>query len=75
MRDAAKGPYTVLLMASDGTYSDQAIFQWNVKCAVSLTAPADQTNNAGDSVSLQVVASDSISGSTLSYSAPACRPG
>ena len=67
--DAANGPYTVTLMASDGTYSAHVSFEWDVNCAVSLTAPADQTNNAGDSVSLQVVASDSISGSTLSFSA------
>ncbi len=67
--DAANGPYTVTLMVSDGTYSNRVSFEWNVICAVSLTAPADQTNNAGDSVSLQVVASDSISGTTLAFSA------
>ncbi len=53
----------------DGTYTNTQTFNWNVNSAVTLTAPADQTNNAGDTVSLAISATDAISGATLSYTA------
>jgi len=66
--DAASGPYTVTVGAGDGTHSGQTTFTWNVNSVVSLTTPADQTNNAGASVSLPVTAGDAHS-STLTYAA------
>src|SRR5205807_107485 len=66
--DAAAGPYTVTLVANDGTYSAAKTFDWTVTSPVTITAPADQTNVEGDTVSLSVSASDSSSG-TLSYAA------
>ena len=66
---SANGPYSVTIAAEDGTYTNTQIFNWNVNSAVTLTAPADQTNNAGDTVSLAISATDAISGATLSYTA------
>ena len=63
---AADGPYSVTLLAEDGTYFGETSFTWNVNSPVSITTPADQTNNAGDTVSLAINASGS---GTLSYSA------
>ena len=66
---AANGPYTVTLLATDGTYLAQNSFTWNVTSPVTVTTPDDQTNAEGDSVSaLAVVAANAGSGS-LSYSA------
>ncbi len=67
--DAAVGGYNVILMASDGTYSDQEGFAWNIGNALTLNLPNDQSNNPGDSVSLALTASDAHSGTTLSWSA------
>jgi uncharacterized repeat protein (TIGR01451 family) len=65
---AANGPYAVTVVAADGTYSNNVSFNWTVNSPVSITMPADQTNNEGDSVSLSISASDSSSG-TLKYAA------
>ncbi len=65
---AANGPYSVTVIAEDGTYSTAQTFNWNVTSPISITVPADQTNNEGDSVSLSISASDSTSG-TLRYAA------
>ncbi len=64
--DAANGPYSVTIMAGDGTYSATQTFNWNINSPITITAPADQTNNEGDTVSLAVSASGS---GTLTYSA------
>jgi hypothetical protein len=66
--DAASGPYAVTVVANDGTYSATQTFAWTVNNPVTLTAPGDQANNEGDSVSLSVSGSDATSG-TLTYSA------
>jgi hypothetical protein len=66
--DAAIGPFTVTLLVGDGTSSAQTSFTWNVNGPVTITNPGDQSNNAGDSVSVQVQAANTGSG-TLSYSA------
>ena len=50
-------------------YSSSQTFTWNVNSPISLTVPADQTNNEGDTVSLSLSATDSISGATLRYAA------
>ncbi len=55
---AANGPYSVTVLATDGTYSSSEVFTWNVNSPVSLAIPDDQTNNVGDSVSLTLSATD-----------------
>ncbi len=65
--DAALGPYTITVAASNGTAASSQTFTWNVNPMVSLTAPADPTNAEGDVVSLQLTASDPAG--TPSYSA------
>ncbi len=52
-------------MATDGTYSASQTFTWTVNSPLSITNPGDQTNNEGDTVSVQIAAS----GGTLNYSA------
>ncbi len=66
--DAAGGPYTVNVSASNGNVSTSQTFNWTVNPVVTLTAPADQTNNEGDSVSLQMSATDSLN-NALTYAA------
>ena len=63
---AADGPYSVTVMAEDGTYSNETSFTWNVNNPITLTTPDDQSNTFGDTASLSVVASGS---GTLAYSA------
>lgn len=65
---AANGPYSVSLSAGNGSASARTSFTWNVSSPITITVPADQSNNAGASVSLVMTASDSHSG-TLSWSA------
>jgi cyanophycinase-like exopeptidase len=66
--DAANGPYTVDVSATNGMVSTSQTFTWTVNPVVNLTAPADQSNNEGDSVSLQLSATDSHN-ATLTYTA------
>ncbi|HEY7426509.1 MAG TPA: putative Ig domain-containing protein [Gemmataceae bacterium] len=70
--DSANGPYVVTVTATDSTYSSSAFFAWNVThiddTAPTMTNPGTQTNVAGDSVSLQINASDA-DGDSLFYSA------
>ncbi len=72
---AANGPYSVTVMAEDGTYSSSQIFNWNVNSPITITVPDTQTNNDGDTASLTLSATDSISGSTLVYSVQGLPPG
>ena len=58
--------YTVTIEANDGTYSAEQTFNWTINSPVTITTPADQTNNEGDTVSLSISASDTSMG-TLSY--------
>jgi hypothetical protein len=55
----AAGTYTVTVAASNGSTSASQTFTWTINPRVNLTTPADQTNLEGDTVSLQVVASES----------------
>ena len=64
--DAASGPYSVTVEISNGTYSAQTNFNWNINGAVVLTSPGDQTMAQGASASLMLSATGS---GTLSYSA------
>jgi len=66
---AANGPYDVVVVANDGTYTASTEFTWNVNSPVTITTPDDQTTNEGSSGSLSISASDSIGGSTLYYAA------
>ena len=66
---AQLGPYSVTVMAEDGTYATTQSFNWTIDTPISITTPADQTNTEGDSVSLSLSASDSVSGSTMTYAA------
>jgi hypothetical protein len=53
---------------SAGTATTTAFFNWDVSGPISITAPGNQSFNAGDAVSVQVVTTDTDSG-TLSYAA------
>ena len=44
---------------SGGTSSAQTTFTWNVDSPILVTTPADQTNSAGQSASLAILASGS----------------
>jgi hypothetical protein len=46
--DAANGPYTVDVSVSNGTVSTSQSFTWTVNPIVTLTTPADRSNNQGD---------------------------
>ena len=61
-------PYWTIVTATDGVASGQTTFYWNVQTPVSLVNPGNQNNNDGDTIALQIQASDS-SGGTLTYSA------
>jgi Bacterial Ig domain/Putative Ig domain/FG-GAP-like repeat len=63
------GPYSVTVMAEDGTYATTQTLNWTITSPITITTPADQTNNEGDSVSLSISAADSVSGSTKIYAA------
>ena len=68
------GTYNVTLTGTDSTGpSGSATFTWTVGSAaantVTVTNPGSQTGTVGTAVSLQISASDSASGQTLTYSA------
>jgi hypothetical protein len=68
------GTSTVTVTATDSTGpSGTASFTWTVGTAagntVTVTSPGNQASTAGTAVSLQIHASDSASGQTLSYAA------
>jgi hypothetical protein len=67
---ATDGPYVAYMTvsATDGTYSASRTMTWRVNDPVNLTNPGLQSNEDGDTVSLQISASTSTTG-TLSYSA------
>jgi hypothetical protein len=63
----SNSPYSVTVAASNGTLSSSQTFNWTVNPRISLTTPNNQTNVEGNTVSLQVQASES--GATLMYTA------
>ena len=70
--NAANGPFSVTVMATNGTASDSQTFNWNVNPLVVVTQIDDPPSNVeGDVVSLQVTATES--GATLAFSAWGCR--
>jgi len=68
---AANSPYTVTVDVSDGTDTTPVTFQWNVNAVGGnnppvVTNPGTQSTNEGDTVSLQIVATDDPN-QTLTY--------
>ena len=63
---AAAGPYTVTVVANDGTYSAQQSFLWSLANPITIADVAAQGKSEGDSVSLSL---SSSGGGTLSYAA------
>ena len=63
----AVGLFSPLITVSDGPSSNSEGFNWTVTSAVSITGIGQQDNREGDTVSLQVSASTSNSGTTLTY--------
>jgi hypothetical protein len=67
------GSYTVKVTGTDSTGpSGSATFTWNVGTTsntVTVTNPGSQTGTVGTAASLQISATDSASGQTLTYSA------
>lgn len=73
----AAGSYLVSVTVSDGSADATATFLWtvtNTNAPPVVTSPGSQANAEGDTVSLQMVASDS-DGDTLSFSATGLPPG
>lgn len=71
----SKSVYNVTVKASDGTYSASQTFKWYVsKEQVKLTNPGDQINTEGDTVSLQLSATDANKLS-LTYADSGLPPG
>lgn len=69
------GSYTVTVTVSDGSGASSVNFDWTIGqgggqgTAVTVTNPGNQTGTVGTAASLQIKASDSASGQTLTYSA------
>ena len=57
------------LYASDGTYTDDESFTWNigVNTTITITDPGDQSNNEWDSVDLPIEVTDSLSNPNANY--------
>src|SRR5205823_3639894 len=71
---AADGPYQTTVSVSDGISSASQTFAWDIASLVSVTPIIDQSNNEGDTVSLQVLAVDQ-NNLALLYSADVLPPG
>jgi hypothetical protein len=67
--DVTASPYTVTVTVTDGTYTASTTFTWTIKPVVTVTAPANQTNTEGDTVSGVTVTATDTKGSTLIYTA------
>ena len=71
------GTYPVVVTVSDGAgYSAQASFSWLVSNVVTVGSPGDQNDISGSAIApVNIVASDTSSTATLSYSAGSTLPG
>jgi Putative Ig domain/PLD-like domain len=73
------GTYTVTVTGKDSTGpTGSATYTWNVGSAtntVTVTNPGSQSGTVGNAASLQISATDSASGQTLTYSASGLPPG
>jgi hypothetical protein len=69
------GSYTVTVTVNDGSGASSVNFNWSIGSGggggntVTVTNPGNQTGTVGTAVSLQIQASDSATGQTLTYSA------
>ena len=63
------GTYSPTITVEDGTDTVSEVLFWTVNSAIRLTPTVDQSNTEGDSVGLQIHASDATGGVTLTYSA------
>jgi Glycosyl hydrolase family 48/Cellulose binding domain/Putative Ig domain len=67
------GSFTTTVTVKDGTSASSVNFDWTIGTGtgnqVTVTSPGNQTSTVGAAVSLQVHASDSATGQTLTYSA------
>jgi putative Ig domain-containing protein len=66
---ASNSPYSSSVTAGDGSSSDTENFSWAVNGPPVVTNPGARSNDEGDSVSVQIVATDPNPGDTLTYSA------
>ncbi len=72
---AAAGSYTTTVTVGDGSGASSVNFDWTISAGstsgnkVTVTSPGNQTGTVGTAVSLQIQASDSATGQTLTYSA------
>jgi cyclophilin family peptidyl-prolyl cis-trans isomerase len=55
---SASSPFSVIINATDGIFSATRTFTWNVNPVVTISPIANRTNAEGDTVSLQVSATD-----------------
>ena len=70
------GTSSVTVTATDTTgASGNTAFTWTVTNTVAVTNPGAQSSKVGQAVSLQISASDSTSGQSLTYSAAGLPPG
>lgn len=71
---AAAGPFAPTITASDGMQTGSLTFTWSVDPVVTVAPLGELSNVDGDTVSVQVTASDATEG-TLTYSATELPPG
>ncbi len=64
---ANSGPFTATITVSDGTSATLTSISWSVNSAITITQPTNQVNDEGDTVSLQINATDATSGATTSF--------
>ena len=74
------GSYTTTVTVNDGTSASSVNFDWTIgasgtKNTVTVTNPGAQTGKVGTAVSLQIQATDSASGQTLTYAATSLPAG
>ena len=77
LTNQSAGSYTVTVTATDGTHSGSASFTWAVADITTpvVTAPANQTNNEGDTVSGVTATATDADGDTLTFGATGLPPG
>ena len=70
------GSYSVTITATDNAgFSDSVSFTWTITNTVSVTSPGDQSDTSGSAITpVPVVATDSSSTATLTYSAGSSLP-
>ena len=74
------GSYTTTVTVNDGSGASSVNFDWTISASgtantVTVTNPGNQTGTVGTAASLQIKATDSASGQTLTYSATALPAG